>query len=132
MRSFFPAFMLVLLAACDIDANTGLANIEGVVMTDLYNELNDVYITSYPAQDEEVFIIYGDNDIYDDDTRTHFNGAFQFRNLRPGNYTLFLYSDCIFNVNDCPSGNTVVTKEIEITSRRETAQADTITIRKYN
>ena len=49
----------------------------------------------YYHADEEVYIIYGDEDnYYDDSYETSFDGSFRFENLRKGMYTVFIYSDC--------------------------------------
>ena len=46
------------------------------------------------AADEDVYIIYGNNQYgYDDKTKTSFDGTFRFEYLREGNYTVFAYTD---------------------------------------
>jgi len=43
---------------------------------------------------EDVFIIYGDDDdIQDDDVKSNFDGTFEFNNLREGSYRIFAYSE---------------------------------------
>jgi hypothetical protein len=40
-----------------------------------------------------VFIVYGDNDeIYDDNIKTSYDGTFKFNNLRKGSYKVFAYN----------------------------------------
>jgi hypothetical protein len=52
-------------------------------------------IAEYFKADENIYIIYGDEDnFYDDDYNTSFDGSFRFDNLRKGSYTIFVYSDC--------------------------------------
>jgi hypothetical protein len=46
----------------------------------------------YYAPDEDVYIIYGDDSIFSDRTQTSFDGSYRFRYLRPGSYTIFVYS----------------------------------------
>ena len=47
----------------------------------------------YYAPDYDVYIIYGeDDDIYDDDTKTNYDGSFEFKNLRKGSYRIFAYT----------------------------------------
>ena len=46
----------------------------------------------YYISEQRVYIIYGDNDIYDDDFRTGPDGYYQFKWLRKGEYTIFIYS----------------------------------------
>ena len=93
----------------------------------------------YYHADEEVYIIYGDEDnYYDDSYETSFDGSFRFENLRKGTYTVFIYSDCesdttglaVINQSnpvyaqqlastiwksDCVDGEVAVKMDIEIT-----------------
>ena len=47
----------------------------------------------YPATDQEVFLIYGDNVGPDDNVETNHEGNFVFPWLRPGDYTVYVYSE---------------------------------------
>ena len=97
----------------------------------------------YYHADEEVYIIYGDEDnYYDDSYETSFDGSFRFENLRKGTYTVFIYSDCesdttglaVINQSnpvyaqqlastiwksDCVDGDVVVKMDIEITENNQ-------------
>lgn len=44
------------------------------------------------AAKTDVFIIYGDDEFYGDDTETNPDGLYQFEYLTPGRYTVFAYS----------------------------------------
>ena len=44
------------------------------------------------AAKTDVFIVYGDEAFYGDDTETNPDGFYQFEYLTPGNYTVFAYS----------------------------------------
>lgn len=46
-----------------------------------------------PGADEDVFIVYGDHTSPDERINTNFDGEFEFRNLRPGDYTIYVYSN---------------------------------------
>ncbi len=47
-----------------------------------------------PSADQDVFIIYGDDDnAMDDRTRTSFDGSYKFEFLRKGKYRVFVYSE---------------------------------------
>lgn len=47
-----------------------------------------------PACDEDIFIIYGENDYgYDDKVSTNHNGTFKFKYLNDGKYTIYTFSD---------------------------------------
>jgi hypothetical protein len=104
----------------------GAATLKGVVIEQRYNSLGNV-IASYPAPDQDVYIIYGsENTFYDDDIKTSFDGSFEFRYLRKGSYKIFVYEDCI----TCPSGKKEVLKEIEITEKNQELTLDPIYIKK--
>ena len=47
----------------------------------------------YDVPDYDVYIIYGEDDnVYDDDMKTNYDGTFQFKNLRKGTYRLYAYT----------------------------------------
>jgi hypothetical protein len=106
----------------------GSATIKGLVIEQKYNSLgNPIPNGSYPAPDQDVFIIYGaENTFYDDDVKTSFDGSFEFRYLRKGTYKIFVYEDC----NSCPSGKKEVIHKVEITKKNHQFIMDTIFIKK--
>lgn len=70
----------------------GNTTLYGRVWVRDYNPTFSALLDSYWAQDEDVFIIYGSEKGVSDRARTSYNGAFQFKYLRPGKYTIFAYS----------------------------------------
>ena len=77
--------------------------------------------------DEDVFIIYGDEDNYHDDSyKTSFDGSFRFQYLRPGTYTVFVYSDCV----SCPSGTEEISQTVEITGNNQDIFLDDFEVRR--
>lgn len=46
----------------------------------------------FPAADEEVYIIFGDDFSYSERVRTNYEGIYEFKYLRPGDYTIYVYS----------------------------------------
>ena len=80
----------------------------------------------YDVPDYDVFIIYGDDDdIYDDDMKTNFDGTFEFKNLRQGNYRIFAYT---VDANEA-SGVKPVFKSAEL-GKNETVDVGTIEVEK--
>jgi hypothetical protein len=80
-----------------LDYNEGTGRIFGVVRLINYRNTSVypflvVKDTSF-AQDHEVFIIYGDNEYFEDRIRTNYNGYFEFTNLIPGDYEIFTLSE---------------------------------------
>lgn len=143
--------MLNLLFACQKEAGEGgTSSIIGKVVTyeishfDVPGTNQRVDTLGYYYQaDEEVYIIYGDEDnYYDDSYETSFDGSFRFENLRKGKYSIFIYSDCESDTNglevisqsnpayaqqlastiwksDCIDGEVAVRMEMEITENNE-------------
>jgi len=80
----------------------------------------------YYIPDYDVFIIYGDkDDIYDDDTKTNFDGSFQFKNLRKGTYRIYAYTTDAAEI----SGVSPVFKTVEI-GKKEDAEIGDIIVQK--
>ena len=140
-----------ILIACQKEAGKGgTSSITGKVITyelshfDVpgSNQRIDTLAYYYHA-DEEVYIIYGDEDnYYDDSYETSFDGYLRFENLRKGRYKVFIYSDCesdttgltVINQSnpvyaqqlastiwksDCVDGDVVVKMDIEITENNQ-------------
>jgi hypothetical protein len=78
-------------------------------------------LRSYWLADERVYLIYGENPVYDDDMRTHYDGTYRFGDLRPGHYTVFCYSDC----DTCASGTQPVFAEAQLDHH---GQVDTLPV----
>ena len=84
---------VILLSTCVKEAGEGgTASIVGKVYAYDYNAEMTVYRTQYYAPEEDVYIIYGDDSVYSDRTRTNYDGTYRFEYLRPGTYTIFVYS----------------------------------------
>jgi hypothetical protein len=123
----FCVISLIVSGCAKYEGQGGNSSIHGVVIEQRYNALGDI-IASYPAPDQDVYIIYGvDNNYFDDDIKTSFDGSFEFNFLRPGNYSVFVYEDC----NTCPSGKKEVLTNTIIEKRNQTIELDTIFIKKY-
>jgi hypothetical protein len=92
-----------LLFACQKEAGEGgTSTIKGKIITYELNHF-DVpggnqtvdTLSSYYTADKEVYIIYGDEgNFYDDSYETSWDGSFRFEYLRKGKYTIFVYSNC--------------------------------------
>jgi hypothetical protein len=67
----------------------GTSSIKGKIFSIDYI---DSKIDTFPAFDENVFIIYGNSGQFNDDIETSNDGTFQFEYLRKGNYKLFVYT----------------------------------------
>ena len=129
IKYLVPFLILTLLFSCTKSAGTGgRATIKGNIVVDNINILGNI-VDSYDAQDQEVYIIYGQqNNTHDDDVNTSYDGTFEFKYLNKGNYEIFVYSDCV----DCPKGqDSLITKTITITDSEEIIEMDTIRIANF-
>jgi len=130
MKAIFFIFLCsILIVSCSkIEGKGGTATIKGVVMKQKYNSLgNPISGGKYASADQDVFLIYGEEDqFYDDDIKTSYDGSFVFKYLQKGKYTLFVYEDC----NSCLSGKKEILIPIEITERNQIVELDTIVCKK--
>lgn len=84
---------------------------------------NSTLKTLYPAIDEKVYLVYGDQEVYGDLTRTGGDGEYQFNELMPGNYTVYSIS------KDTLAGGTLkVLQTVEITDKKSVVTASDIHI----
>lgn len=131
MKNLLPVVAwLVLLpfSGCLKEPGTGgTSSISGKVYAyDYDSEMNNLR-TQYYAPDEDVYIIYGNDSIFSDRIQTSYEGSYRFEYLRPGTYTLFVYSKNL--VTKLPP-LVPVTKTVEIQSGNQEVTVDDIEINK--
>jgi hypothetical protein len=81
-----------LFAYKGLDVDEGNATISGkITLLNYKSDLCSIKDVG-PAQDYDVFLVYGDHIVYDLDTKTDNDGEFSFSNLIKGKYTVFVYS----------------------------------------
>ena len=98
----------------------GRATIRGYVFAKNYNASFTQLLSSYYAPEENVYIIYGDNEFYDDRVDTDPNGMFEFKHLRKGNYKIFVYpKDTTFTID---AGVEALYLDAEITDKEEVVE----------
>ena len=116
MKKYFVIIFLLILSlfSCSKEEGEGgRSSISGKVhMSDITGGNQG----EYDAPDYDVFIIYGnENNVYDDDMKTNYDGTFEFKNLREGSYRVYAYT---VNTSET-SGISPVFKSIEIGSNEE-------------
>ncbi len=118
MRYVVLTLLILGLHSCKkYPGDGGMAAIKGKIYVREYNESYTQLLDEYYVGGEDVYIIYGDNEIYDDNVETNYDGSFIFKELRKGNYTIFVYTeDSTFTV---PGGQYPIFQEVEITGRKE-------------
>lgn len=131
MRRYFylalPLMALALASCTKYEGPGGSSSIVGKIHHMVYDGANNL-INEYDAPKHDVYIIYGNNaaDTYfDDDIETSFDGTFRFDNLEKGNYRIFTYEKC----PTCPSGDSTLFFDVEITEKRQEIDLGTINVR---
>ena len=118
--------LVLLFSSCTKEEGVGgTSTISGKVYAKEYSSAGNL-LAEYYAQEERVYIIYGDGTTYDNDFRTSYDGSYKFQYLNKGTYKVFCYSNC----DTCASGSIAVIKEVEITSNNSTIELEDIVIRK--
>ena len=131
MRLFLLAFMAVIcFASCEKDAGEGgNSSITGHVLVKNYTDITFTNLWDvHNGFDEKVFIIYGDEQGVGDDTDTGPDGRFEFKYLRKGKYTVYVISMDTVNATPFYTPDTVISAAVEITDRKQTVDAGTLTI----
>jgi len=100
------------------------------ITVDISNQGNDytnegATFTEGPIVDNRVYLIYGNDAFYSEDTRTDAECNYQFRNLNRGNYTVFAYSVDTLHPDEEPYA---VRHSVIINERKEIVQAPGIFI----
>ena len=95
-----PQFIWVIAAllavvSCKKEAGDGgNSSIKGKITKELRVVLNNpgTAVGTFPAADEDVYIIYGDHISPDDRVQTNYDGEYEFLYLRPGKYKVYAFS----------------------------------------
>jgi len=95
MKNIFPLLIILLVfSACSKEEGEGgNATIKGKVFANDFDSDGE-FVGQYYVSEADVYIVYGDDDFYNDNVKTHHDGSFRFEYLRPGNYQLYTYSKC--------------------------------------
>ena len=119
-------------ASCKKEAGDGgNSSIKGKVSREIRVVLNNpsTAIGTFPAADEDVFIIYGDHVSPDDRVQTNYNGEYEFLYLRPGKYTVYAFSADTNSVAvPWDEDHMTVLQELEITDGGQTILAADMTL----
>ena len=128
LKLLILALASILFSCSKTSGTGGRSTIKGIIMVKNINILGTI-VDTYQAQDEDVFIVYGNqNNTYDDDIGTSHDGSFEFNYLNPGDYEIFLYSECI----NCAQGqDSLILKPVTIENSNEIVEIDTIYIANF-
>lgn len=131
IKSLFLLFSLgaalIFSSGCTkIEGPGGAATIKGKIHVKEYDGANNL-INEYDAPKFDVYIIYGDTEgetYFDDDIETSYDGTFEFKNLEPGNYQVFVYEDC----STCLSGKSEKIIDVTIADKKEVVDLGVINV----
>lgn len=120
-------FFCLALISCSKEAGEGgNSTIYGKVTAWDYNAEFTNLKGIYPAADEEVFIIYGDDFSYSERIRTNYEGIYEFKYLRPGDYTIYVYSkDSTLTL---PSEMYAEVRKVTVDSKKQYVEVEEIKI----
>jgi len=119
-------FLLFSVSCSKTEGLGGTSSVEGKVYVLDYNQELTTKLGEYYGADIDVFIIYGDDNIYSDDFATSYDGSYRFENLQPGNYKVFAYSEDTTGISE---GNIFpVFKDFTINEKGENIVLDDIVI----
>jgi hypothetical protein len=128
MLGLAGALIALHISCSNPEGTGGDLTLTGQVIARKYNLTFTNLIAEYPALEERVYLIYGNNEIYSEDFRTDFQGRYKFENLQPGNYTLFAYArDSSGNE---PSGLMPVFVQVTIESDKPVTEAPVLILPK--
>lgn len=127
LRVFLLIFLNIALFSCSKEAGDGgNSTIYGKIIAYNYNAEFTYLKGIYPAADEDVYLVYGEDRSYSQRIRSNYNGVYEFKYLRPGDYTIYVYSkDSTLTL---ASGIYPVIKNVTITEKRQTVEAEDMKI----
>jgi hypothetical protein len=124
--------ILLTVASCKKEAGDGgNSSIKGKITRELRVVLNNptTAVGSFPAADEDVYIMYGDHVSPDDRVQTNYDGEYEFLYLRPGKYKVYAFSkDTNAVAVPWDEDHMTVLRELEITDGNQQVVADDMTI----
>ena len=121
--------MLFMLFSCEKpEGPGGRGSIKGQVMVRTFDKGFRIQQAEFPAANEDVYIMYGDEQTISDDQATTPDGRFEFQYLSKGDYTIFLFSED--STGQSTSGFVVVEHTVNLSSTRQVADLGKIYINK--
>ncbi len=124
---------ILFLTSCKKPAGKGgNSSIKGKIILHKYNSSNQTFSLIYPAKDVDVYIIYGNEISYGDRIKTDYEGDFEFKYLRKGNYTIYVYSIDTIAYKGPPANpkaeKITVVKQVSISKNKQVVDAGELII----
>ena len=128
--SFLILIAISFISCEKIEGPGGTSSISGKIWIEDYTSDFTVLKASYWAEEEDVYIIYGNDTIHSNRNRTNFDGSYWFQYLNKGTYTIYAYSRDSSTVNPSSSGRIPVKVKVTIDDSGEDYAAPQFTILK--
>lgn len=116
---YLSVLLMFFIISCDFEEGEGgEAKIRGYVYLIEYNSEFDRILDEYYVPKWDVYISYGaDTSTFHDKVETHYDGSFEFRNLRKGDYIVYTYSKDSSKFSGEP--HIPVIRKVKITSEEQ-------------
>lgn len=88
---WIAALLLFVISCSKPEGEGGKSSITGKIFFIDYPSSESNQLDTIPASDEDVYIVYGNGTLQDDDTKTNYEGKYAFNYLRTGDYSIFVY-----------------------------------------
>ena len=123
---------LLAFSSCNKEAGDGgNSSIKGKITKELRVVLDNsgTAVRTFPAADEDVYIIYGDHVSPDDRVQSNYEGEYEFLYLRPGKYKVYAFSkDTNAVAVPWDEDHMTVLQKLEITDGNQQVVANDMTI----
>ena len=123
---------LLAFSSCKKEAGDGgNSSIKGKITKELRVVLDNsgTAVRTFPAADEDVYIIYGDHVSPDDRVQSNYEGEYEFLYLRPGKYKVYAFSkDTNAVAVPWDEDHMTVLQKLEITDGNQQVIANDMTI----
>jgi hypothetical protein len=123
---------LLAFSSCKKEAGDGgNSSIKGKITKELRVVLDNsgTAVGTFPAADEDVYIIYGDHVSPDDRVQSNYEGEYEFLYLRPGKYKVYAFSkDTNAVAVPWDEDHMTVLQKLEITDGNQQVVANDMTI----
>ena len=127
IRILIIGLIIMPFISCEkTEGEGGTSSIIGKVRVKNYDSSFKVLLDEYYAQEQRVYIIYGDDITHSDDVRTNYDGTYRFSFLRKGIYHIYAYSKD--STGTVASGIVPEIKTAEITKNNQHIELDDIII----
>ena len=125
--TLFILIFLTVASSCSKEPGLGgNSTIYGKIIAYDYNSEFTELKGIYPAEDQDVFLIFGNDLSYSERIRSNYDGVYEFKYLRPGDYTVYVYSkDSTLTM---PSEIYAVLRKVTIDQNKQTVEVDDIKI----